>query len=305
MVLKPSATVITPIDTLCARITYGVDITQPDTLPGHFENIDTVYHLAGLISFWRKSAHLLMRVNADGTKHICRAARAAGVRRLIHISSVAAVGYNTRGAEAIDETYQFNWSSARHKHYMYSKHLAEEAVIETCDEGLNAVIVNPGLMWGPGDMLNSYKLILGLLRRKVPACPPGGTNIVDVRDVARILPVFREKGETRQRYILGGHNISFREVYQVIASALGVAAPARTLPRFTRPILYWLAWLNESVRRRSPQITSDNIDSSFRSRFFLSAKAAGEAGWKPEISFQQLIRDSIDWLRAANQLDGL
>jgi dihydroflavonol-4-reductase len=302
--LRPSPHSITDVSSSCARVVYGIDITRPGELCEHFADIDVVFHLAGIVSFWRKHAELLFRVNGEGTEQVCLAARQAGVRRLIHISSVAAVGYNERGDEPIDESHSFDWSRVRHKHYMYSKHLAELAVQRACEQGLDAVIVNPGLMWGPGDRLNSEKLIRRVLARKMTACPPGGTNIVDVRDVARTLPAFCEKGRPGERYILGGFNLPFREVCQVIADAAGVPGPARTLPRFSKPLLYWLAWLNEGLRRQPPPLTADNIDSAFRYRYFSSGKAAAEVGWQPVISFPELIRDSIAWLRDRGILEG-
>lgn len=295
--LAPSRQELVPLAPLCARLTYGVDITRPETLAGHFEGVDLVYHLAGLVSFWRKQAGLLMKVNVEGTRHVLAAAQRTGVARLVHISSVAAVGYNNRADQPIDEDHVFDWSRVGHKHYMLSKHLAEEEVWQACRAGLPAVVVNPGLMWGPGDLVNSAKLITALHRGKVPACPPGGTNIVDVRDVAQGLVALRERGRPGQRYILGGHNLTFRAVYDTIAAALGVPSPRRMLPRFLRPVLCLLARMNESIRRQSPAVTSDQVESSYLFRYFSSAKAATELGWPGGRPFAETIRDAVAWLK--------
>ncbi len=300
--LKPSAHPVLDIAPLCRRVSYGIDITRPDTLRGQFEGVELVYHLAGLVSFWRGHAKLLNEVNVGGTRHVLDEARRAGVGRFVHVSSVAAIGYNNDPNTPIDEAFSFDWSRVPHKHYMLSKHLAEEEVRQVYAEGLPALIVNPGLMWGPGDMLNSCKLIQGIKRGKIPACPPDGTNIVDVRDVANGLVGLRERGKPGERYILGGRNLTFREVYDTIAAQLGVPSPRWTLSPLFKPFLFYGCLLNEIIRRQPPELTADNVDSSFMVRYFSSAKAERELGWKTCNSFPDTIRDAVDWLRAHGKL---
>lgn len=301
--LQPPRLELTDWQTQCTAIHYGVDITRPETLAGHLAGIEVVYHLAGVVSFWRKHAKLLHDVNVTGTRNVLTASREAGVRRVIHISSVAAIGYNNRADAPIDETFDFSWDASRHKHYMYSKHLAELEVGQHVEQGEDAVIINPGLMWGPGDLVNSAKLIRSLAAGKLPACPPGGTNIVDVRDVARGLVALLGQGRSGERYILGGDNIPFREVYDVSAELLGVMPPRRMLPRWLKPILYHSTLAAELLRSSPPPLTSDNVESSYMFRYFSSAKAERELGWKREISFRQMMEDAIHWLRENGQLN--
>jgi dihydroflavonol-4-reductase len=264
--------------------------------------VDVVYHLAGLVSFWRKHKELLHRVNVAGTRHVLQEAARANVPRVVHVSSVAAVGYNDRHDQPIDENFAFDWSSVRHKHYMTSKRLAEQEVMVAGKGGLNCVIANPGLMWGPGDVVNSAKLISALHRRKVPVCPPGGTNIADVRDVAHGLVSLLNQGRPGERYILGGHNLTFREAYDVIAAQLGIRPPARTVPRALRGPLYYAALVNELLRSEPPAFTSDIVESAFMFRYFSSAKAERELGWKLHHGFPETIQHSIDWLKANGKL---
>jgi len=295
--LKPSAFPVLDIVPLCERISYDVDVTKPESLRGHFDGVDTVYHLAGIVSFWKKHAALLERVNVAGTRTVLAEAARAGVRRIVHVSSVAAIGYG-EGDEPVDEEFVFDWPQAQHKHYMRTKHLAEEEVRAALRQGTDVIVANPGLMWGPGDMTNSANLIGNLQRRKIPGCPPGGTNIVDVRDVARGLPLVEAKGRSGERYILGGENIAFRRVYDVIAHTLGVAPPSLVFPNFSKPFLTALLGLLESVRSSPPPLTADQMDSSFRCRYFRSDKARRELGWEPEISFERMITDTVAWLRS-------
>lgn len=294
--LRPSRAPILDVEQYCTSAVYGVDVARPRSLLGLFHQMDCVYHLAGIVSFWRKDAGTLQRVNVLGTRNVVQAAIAAEVQRFIHISSVAAIGFNQESDEPIDEDYDFDWSAARGKHYMLSKYLSEHEVRKACAAGLNAVIVNPGLMWGPGDRLNSEKLIWGIKSRTIPACPPGGTNVVDVRDVAAGLSHLLHVGRVGERYILGGANVTFREIYQTIAEVVGGESPRIMMPRLAAPLLFNALLLHELMRRRAPALTSDHIDSAFRFRYFDSSKASTELQWQPRYTLFETIRDSVAWL---------
>jgi dihydroflavonol-4-reductase len=303
--LKPSLHVTNDIAAFCSSVRYGVDITKPDSLYGHLDGIDVVYHLAGLVSFWRRHENLLLQVNVHGTRNVLNEAMRAGVSRFVHVSSVAAIGCDetTDHDTLLDETFDMDFSRAAHKHYMLSKHLAEKEVRQAESKGLNTVIVNPGLMWGPGDVVNSYKLIHRLSLQKVFACVPGGTNIVDVRDVANGLQKFVSQGESGARYILGGHNISFREACGAIARVLNVPPPSHIMPRFLKPFLYVGAALYENLCAGQPAFTSDHVDSAFMFRYFSSRKAAREIGWRPTTTFESTIFDTVAWLRGQGMLE--
>jgi dihydroflavonol-4-reductase len=295
--LRPSAHPAVDIHPLCTRVTCGVDITKPSDLVGHCEGMDTVFHLAGVISFWRKHKDLMHSVNVIGTRNVLSEAVSSGVSTIVHVSSVAAIGYGDDDAP-VDENHDFDWSRAAKKPYMLSKHLAEVEALRFGGAGARVIVANPGLMWGPGDMLNSRALITGLAERRIPACPPGGTNVVDVRDVARGLPLVASHGIAGERYILGGHNVTFRHAYDVAADAVDAPSPRRTLPRCTKPVVHGIALLNELLRAVPPPLTSDQVDSSYRFRYFSNEKARRCIGWTPNISFERTISDAVAWLRA-------
>lgn len=294
---QPPRIEVVDLDRWCRYVRFDVDITRPETLAGRFDGADVVYHLAGLVSFWLKDRARLMAVNAAGTGNVAAEAIRAGVGRLVHLSSVAAVGYGSRADRPVDERLRFPWRTVRHKPYMVSKHLAERQIRIATRRGLNAVIVNPGLMWGPGDLTNSAELNRRIAAGRLSWCPPGGTNIVDVRDVAEFLPTLMTRGETGERYILGGYNVRFIELYRLVAAAVARPCRFRMLPPHVRPVLYALVRLVEAVSRRPPPLTSDHIDSAFRYRYFSSTKAMQQLGWKPQRALEQTVVDTVAWLR--------
>ncbi len=280
----------------------GIDITDPAALHGRFDGADIVFHLAGLVSFLCKDKKMLHAVNVGGTQNVVAEAGRAGVKRFVHVSSVAAIGYSDDPLHPANERLIFDWSNACWKQYMFSKYLAEEFVKHAGTGGMQVLIANPSLMWGPGDDINSIKLIRGLQMGIIPACPPGGTNIVDVRDVAKGLLALIEKGHSGERYILGNHNVTFRQAYDTICKTVRVPEVRFVLPRFLRGPLTMAAFVIEVLSRQSPQMTADTVDSAFRFRYFDSAKAQRELHWNPTYSLQKTIRDSVEWLRMKNLL---
>ncbi len=293
-----------------SRVTYslGKNICDPDSISTEFENIDIVFHLAGLVSFWRKDQERLMLINIEGAKNVLQAAIKNKVARFIHISSVAALGYNNKN-EKVNENFLFDWEIAKKhkKYYMISKHLADEYLIKESKNKIQLNIAYPGLMLGPGDFNNSIKLINAILRRKVLFNPPGGTNIIDVRDVASGLISILEKSSILEKdnilekrendcYLLSGHNLTFIEQNEIISKVLSVKSPIATLPSLAFYLLLPLIIGGEKLSSTHPQLTSDNLHSSFKFRYFDNSKAKKELNWIPQISFKKTIEDTYNWM---------
>jgi len=164
------------------------------------------------------------------------------------------------------------------------------------------VTLYPGLMFGPGDTTNSARLIEAIRRGKVPFHMPGGTNIVDVRDVARgIASVLLQPGVTGH-YLLSGWNLTFREANAIIARQLGARAPRRMLGRWTRPLLVPALQAAEWIGGQ-PELTADQLDSAYLFRYFDHNRAKQRLGWEPRIEFDQTIQDTIAWMRADGRLE--
>lgn len=275
---------------------FGKDITNYNKIKDEFKNIDVVFHLAGFISFWKRHEKQLFTVNALGTKNVLKACFNNKIKKVIHVSSVAALGFTNQQNKPVDEEFKFSWKGAKGKCYMISKHKGELYALKYANKGLNCIIANPGSMGGPGDMTNYSKLIKAIKEGKIPFNMPGGNNLLDVRDVAKGLIKIMEKGIKGERYILSGHNYSFRKINSIIAKCVGVQPPKKNILKIFHKPIYILFLAIENLSRKPPKLTSDTIDSSFMFRYFDNSKARRELNWKPTISFNKTIKDSIEWL---------
>ena len=275
------------------RYLGGVDIGNPDSLDEAFRGADAVLHLAGLVSFWSGDRDRLFQINQIGTRNVAEACVRRRVKRLVHVSSVAAVGYNDREDEPANEMLAFDWQLAANKHYMLSKRASELELRAAAEAGVAVAIGAPGLMYGPGDKTN-LPMFRAVQSGRMAFVPPGGTNVVDVRDVAAGLRLLLLSDVRDERFILGGHNLRFTEVVRTIAAALKRAGEPRRLPARMHSPAHLVARAFEAVWPRRPPIASDLIDSSFRFRYFASHKASRMLGWRPRIPFTRTIADTAE-----------
>jgi len=275
------------------------DICSFQSVVDEFRDIDTVFHLAGCVSFSLRDKNRLRTVNVEGTRNVLQAALRHNVKAFVHVSSVAALGYNNKLNEPVDEGYRFDWNIAyaKKKYYMLTKHLADLEVKNALRQGLHSIIVYPGQMYGPGDRHNSSKVVKAISNRKIPFNMPGGTNVVDVRDVSRGILCALEKGQKARDYLLSGYNLTFAEIFGVIAEKLKVPPPSFTLPRCMNVPMSRLGYLMELVSRNGTDLTYDSIDSGFKFRYFDNSRAKYELGWEPEFSFEQTIKDTAKWMQ--------
>ncbi|MCK4958159.1 MAG: NAD-dependent epimerase/dehydratase family protein [Planctomycetes bacterium] len=282
----------------------GVDVCDYDRLRVEFEGASCVVHLAGVVSFSLKDKELLWRVNVDGTKNALRAAVECGAKRFVHVSSVAALGFADSEDVLVDEEFEFDWSiAARYrKYYMLTKRHADIAVERYFGEGLGGVALYPGLMFGPGDRVNSARWIAAIKAGKMPFNMPGGTNVVDVRDVAKGVAAAAADENITGSILLSGANMRLKAMNEVIAEAVGAGAPGMTLPRCLRETMFRLVLAAETLAKGKLAVTADNVDSAFRMRYFDNAKAKRVMGWEPEIGFKQTVRDTIEWMKDDGQL---
>jgi len=280
------------------EFSFNKDICDYNSIKDEFKNIDLVIHLAGFISFSLKDKEVLEQVNVLGTENILKAISLNKIKNLIHISSVAALGYNDDNNVAINEDFLFDWGIAnkKKKYYMLTKHLADLAIEKYIKQGLQAVICYPGLMYGPGDRTNSARFIKAINEEKIPFNMPGGTNVIDVRDVSHGIVTVLKKGVTKGNFLLSGYNLTFKEINKTIADELFVKYPKLTLAKFLNPLLFHLLLFIEKNSKNKLELTADNIDSAFKFRYFDNTNAKIKLGWQPEFSFKQTIKDTIKWM---------
>jgi dihydroflavonol-4-reductase len=272
------------------------DLTDPDSLHSAARGCTGVFHAAADYRLGAPDPSQLYRANVEGTRNLLAAASRAGVQRIVYTSSVATIGIpadGTPGDEATPNSLQ-NMIG----HYKRSKYLAEEAAIEAARAGAPVVIVSPSTPVGPGDVkpTPTGQLVLDAAAGRMPAYVDTGLNIVHVDDVAAGHLLAYERGAAGERYILGGQDMSLREILGVISALAGRKPPRVRLPYgVVLPIAY-LAEAYAKVSGRSGRITLEGVRMSRKRMFFSSAKAMRELGYtyRPPV---EAFEDAIRWYR--------
>jgi dihydroflavonol-4-reductase len=277
------------------------DLLDQASVLAALRGVDAVVHLAALVSFHAGDAARSFQVNAEGTRRLAAAAREAGVRRFLHVSTVAAVGYSDR-PEVLDETAPYNFGKLRIP-YCDSKRAAELAVLAEVERGLDAVIVNPSSMFGPGDRRKAEGSLLdAAFRGRILLCPPGGINVADVRDVARGCLQALARGRRGERYILGGENLSGRQLLATVCGALGRRAPRWSLPPAAGRALAAAASAWERLRPLRPPVTAQILRLAPRFMWYSSAKAERELGYRAG-PVDAAVRAAYEWMAASGMID--
>ncbi len=275
------------------------DIRDPVALETAASGCDLAFHTAAMVSFKRQDREEQLEVNAGGARAVAEACLRAGVRRLVHTSSIAALGYRADG-ELIDETVAFNWPSSLT--YRYSKHLGEREILSAAGRGLDAVIVNPAVIVGPGDRyVHGGQLVRDGVRGMLFAYPSGGMNIVGIADVVAGHLAAAEKGRAGERYILGGTNLTHREAFSYVAGLVGVRGPLFKVPPTAVRALATAAELFATLTRTEPVVTRDLVAGAGRFQWYSSAKAGRELSYNP-VHLEQSLRDAYNWYRDNNAL---
>lgn len=203
---------------------------------------ERVFHCAALVSMDARDSRQLFAVNIGGTANVVNASLECGVKRLVHVSSIAATGRTPDGSAVNEES---PWLRDRHTSaYAISKYDAELEVQRGVAEGLSAVIVNPGVVYGPGPRGRSSLAVIDRVCKGTAFYPTGSNGIVDVRDVANAMLELADVGGTGERYILSTAPVTYRDLFSMIAKAAGKPAPTRALPLWTLEV----AWRFEAVR---------------------------------------------------------
>lgn len=267
------------------------DITDRRAVRRALEGVERVFHVAGSTSMRRQDIHKVFEVNLAGTRILCEEALAAGVERLIHTSSAAAVG-TAKPNGRVDETHQY--TAARHGiAYANSKHEAEAEVLRAAAQGLNASIVNPTFVLGPDTpSRSSMDLIRRFLLRQIPMYVDGGLNIVDVRDIAAGHLLADAHGLPGERYILGGRNFTLQRLFADLSRISGVAPPPVRMPP---AVAVGAARFAEQFGLPLP-VSGDEAHSASMWWTYSSAKAKRELGFTPR-AHEDTLRAAIEWMR--------
>lgn len=261
---------------------------------------DILYHLAAKVSFDPRRRSELIQVNAEGTRRLLTAARNAGVRRTVFVSSACTIGLSNSGNDILDEQTPFAPKLTKRNPYLHSKHLAEQAVHKAVDHGQDVTTVNPTTVFGPGDhALNSGTLVRQVATARVMPVPPGGSNVVDVDDVVAGILAAGHRGQAGKRYILGGENLPFAQIIQRIAAVVGRTPRCIPLPGMAKPPMILAAWLMQRATG-SALITPQIIADTFAFKYYASALARAELGWRARRSFTDSVTAAWAYYRQEN-----
>ncbi len=204
---------------------YG-DVTDVDSVRRALKGCDRVIHLAAIYAIWLKDPNLMYKVNVNGTWKVLTACRDAGIKKIVYVSSTAALG--AHGATPADEHAEFNMASTK-DHYYISKYQAEQSALEFAAKGLPVVIVNPSVPIGPRDIkpTPSGAIIINIIKGLLPGYIDGGLNLIDVDDCAKGIVNALDRGRRGEKYILGNRNVTMKEFFDMIVTTAGAGKSPR------------------------------------------------------------------------------
>ena len=271
------------------RIVGGLDDER--ALNRAVDGAACVIHAAALVHCGWRHLDEMREVNVEGTRRVARAARWAGAR-LVHVSSVDAIGLRADGAPADEDTPPGGMLECP---YVVTKREAEAAVLEEVERGLDAVIVNPVYMIGPWDWKpSSGRMLLEVGAGKGLFAPPGGNDFVDVRDVAIGILAATERGRTGRRYILGGHPLSYLDAWRIFARVAGRMQPLGLAPPAAVRTAGWIGDVVSLFTRRERPVNSAATRMSLLAHNFSCRRAEAELGYvyRP---FEATVQDAWEW----------
>ncbi|MGB2603317.1 MAG: hopanoid-associated sugar epimerase [Candidatus Sulfotelmatobacter sp.] len=285
------------LDGLRAETAVG-DLRDPASLEKAMAGCEAVFHVAADYRLWLRDPAEMYRSNVEGTRAILEAARKHAVRCVVYTSSVATIGFTGNGRPA-DEDSPVSLADMI-GHYKRSKFMAERLALEAGRGGMRVVTVNPTTPVGERDVkpTPTGRIVVDFLKRKFPAYVETGLNLVDVRECARGHIAALEKGKSGERYILGGENLTLKQILDKLGAISGLPSPTVKLPYF---IAYLAGVVDETVSGRilgrEPRATVETVRMGKKKMWASSAKAERELGWKI-IPSDAALRRAVEWFRA-------
>jgi dihydroflavonol-4-reductase len=277
------------------------DLRDPASIEKALSGCEIVFHVAADYRLWVRDPDEMYRSNVEGTRALLEAAHRQGVRRVVYTSSVATMGFGSNGhsGHLTDEDTPVSLAGMI-GHYKRSKFMAEQVAIEAANSGVDVVIVNPTTPIGERDVkpTPTGRIVLDFLKRKFPAYVATGLNLVDATECARGHIQALEKGKSGERYILGGENLTLKQILDRLGAITGLKSPTVKLP-----YVFALATgvVDEMVTGRllgrEPRATIDAVRMGRKMMFVSSAKAGRELGWRA-VPVDGALRRSVEWFRA-------
>jgi dihydroflavonol-4-reductase len=285
------------IQNLKADLVIG-DLPDPVSLEKGIAGCDVVFHVAADYRLWVRDPDEMYRANVEGTQSILEAARKNGIRRIVYTSSVATMGFTSNGQPA-NESSPVSLDNMI-GHYKRSKFMAEQLAMEAGRSGMDVVVVNPTTPVGEQDIkpTPTGRIVVDFLKKKFPAYVDTGLNLVDVKECARGHIAALEKGRSGERYILGGENLTLKQILDNLAAITGLPSPKVRVPYI---VALATGVVDEVVTGhilgREPRATIDAVRMGRKKMFVSAGKAERELGWKL-VGVDAALRRAVDWFQA-------
>lgn len=271
------------------------DIRDRSSLVRAIKGCDMVFHTAAMVSYWRKKRSEMMEINVVGMKNVVESCLDLGIEKLVHTSSIAAIGFEPEGKLA-DESTSFNWEPYD-VGYRISKYRGEQEVMKGVRLGLQAVMVNPSVVIGPRDIhFHGGQLIRDVFKKRLFYSASGGMNVVDVDDVVRGHISAARRGRIGERYILGGENLTHHQIVSITSEVVGGLGVWLRLPTWVVQALAAGAETVANLTNTRPWLTRELVAGLDLTVWFSHDKARRELNYHPN-SFREAVQKAFDWYR--------
>jgi dihydroflavonol-4-reductase len=290
------------ISELRAEVAMG-DLCNPESLRRAMSGCDFVFHVAADYRLWVRDPEQMYRANVEGTRAVIQAAQQSGVHRVIYCSSVATMGF-TESGQIVDEDTPVSLGDMI-GHYKRSKFMAEQVALEAGRSGGNVVVVNPTTPVGERDIkpTPTGRIIVDFLQGKFPAYVDTGLNLADVKEVARGHLLAMEKARPGERYILGGENLTLKQILDKLAAMTGLSSPRVKVPH---AVAMGFAVFDQLVTGvlmgKEPRATIDAVKMGRKKMYASSAKAERELAYRV-VPVEDALRRAVDWFKANHYVE--
>lgn len=277
------------------------DLTDIIALEDVMKEVSYVMHCAALVSFHQRDVTRMMQVNVEGTANLVNLSLEMGVKRFIHVSSIAAIG-RTKERPHLDEKSKWMQSSGNSP-YAISKYMGEQEAWRGHAEGLSVAIINPAIVLGSGFWELGSAKFFKQIKEGLKFSPVGRSGFVDVRDVAQFMVHLLESEISGERFILNAENTLYRDFFRMIAAALGAKEPPITVTPFLAEVAWRVEWLKEKLLGTDPLVTKDTARNSVSTFYYNNEKSRAVFGFEYR-PLEQTIREIGAQFLEARQ-DGL
>jgi dihydroflavonol-4-reductase len=274
------------------------DLLEPESLRRALEGCDAVLHVAADYRLWIRDPAAMYRANVDGTRELLRMAREAGVPRVVYTSSVATMHFRRDGLVINEDTPVSIKDMVGH--YKRSKFLAELEALRAAELGQSVVVLNPTTPIGPNDAkpTPTGRIFVDFLNGKFPAYMDTGLNLVDVAEVARTHVAALTLGQPGKRYILGGENLTLKQILDKMSAITGIPSPTMEIPfAVAATYAFFEEWITGRIRGKEPRATLEEVRMGRKKMYASSAHAQQELDFRI-VPVYPAMRAAIEWFRA-------